>query len=191
MAKAVEQLSHYPPEKLIVVFGLDSLKEETYARLRVSDLPNALSMIKENIHYFLQYNQVNKLRTFIQIVKMKENNLELEEFYHYWQNQGVPIVIQKFNSYLNLMEDRSVVDLTPLDRIPCWHLQRDLEIFSNGDVPLCKQDMNCKMIIGNLTQDNIQTVWENNKKHYLLNYKEDYQQLGICKTCDEWYTYNF
>ncbi len=186
-----ENLSVYPPEKLIVIFGLDSLKEEIYQKLRISDETDVLSKVKENIAYFLQYHPVNKLRTFIQMIKMKENNLELEEIYTFWQKQGVPLVIQKYNTYLNLLEDRSVVDLTPLDRIPCWHLQRDMEIFSNGDVAVCKQDINGNLIIGNLIEQSVKEIWEKNKNNFIANYKEEYEKLAICKNCDEWYTFNF
>ncbi|MDD5067813.1 MAG: spiro-SPASM protein, partial [bacterium] len=164
--KAVaDKLSVFPAEKLTVIFGLDSLKEETYRALRKPDKEDAFKTVKENILYFIRRNDANKLRTFVQILKMKENNLELEEFYNFWQNQGIQVIIQKYNTYAGLLEDRSVVDLTPLDRIPCWHLQRDLQVFSSGDVPLCKQDVNASILIGNVRQESIRSIWEKMKKY--------------------------
>jgi hypothetical protein len=53
----------------------------------------------------------------------------------------VPIILQKQNVYLGRVEDRRYSDLSPVERIPCWHLQRDLFILSDGTVGFCKQDV--------------------------------------------------
>jgi len=187
----IKKLSSYPPEKLILVFGIDSLKKETYNKLRRSDKKDYFERVRKNVLDFINFNKNNKMRTFIQILKMKDNNLEIEEFYNFWHSQGVNVVIQKFNTYLKTIEDRSVVDLTPLDRFPCWHIQRDLEIFSNGDVCICKQDFNGQMIMGNFNKDSLQEIHDNLKRYFLLNYKERYNEIKICSKCEEWYTYNF
>ncbi len=189
--KMIKELSGYPAEKLVIVFGMDSLNSETYSRLRKSDDKGLFEKAKKNIIDFIEFNQSNKLRTFIQILKMKDNNLEIEDFYNFWHSRGVNVVIQKYNQYLDELDDRTVVDLTPLDRIPCWHIQKDMEIFSNGDVPVCKQDFNGKIKAGNAGESSIGDIWNNLKKYFLLNYKEKYDKIGICKECDEWYTYNF
>lgn len=189
--EVIKKLSEYPLDKLIIIFKLNSLNPETFLKLYPSSNSEELNKIKENILNFISFNEYNKYKTFIEIYKIKENNIELEDFYNFWQSKGVNIIIQKFNSYLGLLEDKSVVDLTPLDRIPCWHLQRDLEIFSNGDIPMCKQDIMEKHKIGNIKDDNVLTILKNLEKYYLLNFNEDFEKLPMCKDCDEWYTYNF
>lgn len=189
--EVIKKLSEYPLNKLIFIFKLNSLNPETFLKLYPSSNIEELNKIKENIINFISFNEFNKYRTFIEINKIQENNIELEDFYNFWQNKGVNIIIQKFNSYLGLLEDKSVVDLTPLDRIPCWHLQRDLEIFSNGDIPMCKQDITIKNKLGNINDNNMLNILKNLEKYYLLNFNEDFEKLPMCKNCDEWYTYNF
>lgn len=189
--KVAEKLSAYPPEKLTVVFGLDSLKDETFRLLRKTESKDALSVVKKNILDFISFRPDNRLRTFVQILKMKTNNLELEDFYRFWQEKGVNVIIQKFNSYLGLLEDQSVVDLTPLDRTPCWHLQRDLAVFADGSVPVCRQDVKREHIVGSLKEEGLSSVREKQKKFFLLNYRADYDAFPLCRNCDEWYTYNF
>ena len=186
----IKKLSQYPADRLILVFGMDSLNPKTYNTLRGADDKNIFETVKGNILKFIGFNEYNKSRTFVQILKMKDNNLEIEDFYNFWQSKGVQVVIQKYNHYLGKLEDRSVVDLTPLDRMPCWHIQRDMEIFSNGDVPICKQDLNGECT-GNAGDVSINEVWKKLNNYFLLNYKADYNKMEICKDCDEWYTYNF
>ena len=152
---------------------------------------DAFNKVMTNIMDFLKHNDYNKFRTFVQIRKVKENNLEIEDFYNFWKSKGAGVIIQKYNHYLNTLEDRSVVDLTPLDRQPCWHLLRDMEIFVNGDIPVCKQDFNGKMILGNAGENTIKDIWDKLKEYYILNYKEKFDKINICTSCDEWYTYNF
>lgn len=187
----IKELSSYPVDKLVLLFGMDSLNQETYNKLRKSSDKNIFEKVKNNIIDFIDFNEHNKFRTFVQILKIKDNNLEIEDFYNFWQARGVNVVIQKYNRYLDVLEDRSVVDLTPLDRLPCWHIQRDLEIFSNGDIPVCKQDFNGETIAGNAGQSSMNEIWEKLKVYFLLNYKEKYEKMHICKNCDEWYTFNF
>ncbi|MBU1078191.1 MAG: spiro-SPASM protein [Spirochaetes bacterium] len=187
----IKKLSAYPAEKLVLLFHLDSIIRETYYKLNKTDDKDALDKTVKNINEFINYNEYNRLRSFVQITKIKENNLEIEDFYNFWQSKGVQVVIQKYNGYLGALEDRSVVDITPLDRVPCWHLQRDLEILVNGDVPVCKQDFDGKIIVGNLGKDPVKGIWDKIKKFYLYNYKAEYNKLKICSSCDEWYTYNF
>lgn len=190
--KIIQKLSDYSIDRLTLLVGIDAITPGTYKRLRnSSDENDYYEIVKENIQKFLSYNEKNKLRTFVQILKINENKTEIEQFYQYWEKLIPNIVIQKYNNYLNLLDDRTIADLTPLDRFPCWHLQRDMEIFVNGDVPVCKQDINGKYIIGNLRNESIVQIWEKMLPFYIDNYKFNFKKLPDCKNCDEWYTYNF
>lgn len=189
--KVTEKLSQYPAEKLTVVFGLDSIRPDTFRQLRKPENPEALSVIMDNIMGFTGFHPANRSRTFVQILKMKANNLEIEDFYRFWQEKGVNVIIQKFNSFLGLLEDQSVVDLTPLDRTPCWHLQRDLVVVADGSVPVCRQDIKKECVIGNLKEEGLSSIREKQKKYYLHNYRGDFGAFPMCRNCDEWYTYNF
>ncbi len=184
-------LSQFPPDKLLIIFGLDAFKPETY-RLLKNQEKDIFEKVRNNIIKFLALKPENRLRTFVQIVKMNENKFEIEDFYNFWkQYVGENIIIQKYNSYVKKLPDRDPVDITPLERIPCWHLQRDLIILSDGKVPLCKQDINCEILLGDLNKEDLKTIWERQEKFFIKEYKKDFSQLPFCKECDEWYTFNF
>jgi len=185
--KIKQALSQYPPHKLQIIFKVDAVSQEVYSKLYEGEL----ELVKNNIESFLSLNEVNGQRTFLQFTKMKENIAEMEPFYRYWKGKGSQIIIQKYNSYAGVLENRTISDLTPLDRLPCWHLQRDLTVLADGTVPVCKQDFDGKIVLGNLIQNELKEILDKMLPFYLDNYSGEFKSLPLCSNCDEWYTYNF
>ncbi len=183
----VASFTTFMPSKLQVIFKIDAAHEQTYSAIR----GNAFSIMKTNIEKFIAASEQNRLRSFVQLTKLKENIDEMEDFFRFWEGKGVQVIIQKYNSYAGQLENRTVADLSPLDRMPCWHLQRDLHVFWDGNVPFCKQDFNARTLAGNLNVDSIQKIRDTVKTVYLANAKDKFDPYPLCNACDEWYTYNF
>jgi spiro-SPASM protein len=177
-----DYVSGLKAENLYLIFTVDAVREDTYAVIR----GKGLKRVQRNIRYLLSKWNHN---VYVQMVRMNVNEGEMLQFYDLWEKEGVHVIIQKYNSYLDLLTKRSESDLRPLDRQPCWHLTRDLVVFSNGDVPRCKQDINGDYNLGNLIEEDITTIWERNEKYYLQHCAGTYDES--CKVCDEWYTFNF
>ena len=98
-------------------------------------------------------------RVYIQIMKInetdefgKENDIKsyLDKYYDFWEGEKIPIILQKQNIYFGRIPDRRYSDLSPVKRTPCWHLQRDLYILSDGTVSFCKQDIDGETSYGNV-----------------------------------------
>ncbi len=124
-----------------------------------------------------------------QMIRMKDNEEELESFYRNWKETAGRVIIQKHDHFCRTVADRRVADLSPLSRMPCWHLKRDLSVLIDGSVPLCREDIYCTRGAGNLLSDGIQTVWKRLESVYLDHAAGRYE--GMCGNCDEYYTYNF
>ena len=124
-----------------------------------------------------------------QTIRMNENEAELEPFYRFWKELGVNVIIQKFDTFCKVLDDKQVADLSPFERRPCWHLKRDMYILSDGTVPLCKEDIFCKNVLGNAFSDSFDTI----RQKALIAYKEhlNCKYGGLCEFCDEYYTFNF
>ena len=86
-------------------------------------------------------------RLYVQIMKINETEPFLDAYYDFWEKHKIPIILQKQNTFLGRIQDRRYSDLSPLDRIPCWHLQRDLYITADGGVSFCKQDVDGAMLM--------------------------------------------
>ena len=125
----------------------------------------------------------------VQATRMKDNEWELHEFFSHWDGtDGARPLIQKYNSFAGRLPDRRVVDLSPLRRVPCWHLQRDMTVLVNGDVPRCFQDLDGEGIRGNVFSDTITTVWEAGEAEFAAHGRAAYPEM--CGRCDEYYTFN-
>lgn len=170
-------------DRLTVILALDSSDRKNYSKLRSVD---ELSRVEENAFQLLQKRPK---QTYIQILRLKENDEELDSYHKKWSAYPKQILLQKYNSYRGELMDRKAVDLAPLNRFPCWHLKRDLCILSNGTVPFCKQDIDGKKSVGNAFTESIHTLWKRLEIPFIRDHQGNIDPF--CKNCDEWFTYNF
>jgi spiro-SPASM protein len=169
-------------ENLHIIFEVDAVEPGTYEKIRGGDL----NKVERNIRYLLSKGVPN---IYVQMVRIEENENEMLKFFDMWEKEGAKPIIQKYNSYAGILPDLIKYDLSPLERMPCWHVQRDMVVLHDGSVPRCKQDINCLFPLGNLLQEDISDVWGRGEHLYLEHCNKNYDEL--CTKCDEYYTFNF
>jgi spiro-SPASM protein len=158
--------------------------------------PGTYEGIHGHDHYDTVVNNVLSLRDaadgrlYVQLMKINETEPFLDSFYDYWESQKVPVILQKQNTYLGRIPDRRYSDLSPLERVPCWHLQRDLYILSDGRVPFCKQDVDADHRKDSLLTSSLSEIWEKRRDSFINDYSKKYPASPDCSSCDEWYTFN-
>lgn len=170
--------------KITTIININGKDAETYTRLHGRDF---FERVKTNV---LALKESAGDRLYIQIMKINETEPYLDAYYDFWEKQSLPIILQKQNTFLGRITDRRYSDLSPLDRIPCWHLQRDLYVTADGSVSFCKQDVDGQHSSGNIRTDTIPNIWEIKKSAFINEYKKNYPAQPDCKLCDEWYTFN-
>ncbi len=178
-------LSSFPDEKLIVIVSLDVLNKDDYIKYKKKDL---FESVIDGIKTLMDLKKRNVL---IQVLNMKELSETVDSFYDFWKDNQDNILPRKYNSFSGQLPDKNAVDLSPLNRFPCWHIKRDMVIHYNGETGLCKQDINLSEKAGNVFNDNIETVWNKLADSYETHIKDKNGSFQLCKNCDEWYTYNF
>jgi spiro-SPASM protein len=169
-------------KNLHVIFDLDATTKETYTRIRDADL----NEVERNIRYLLDKDTPN---VYVQMVRMDQNEEEMLEFFKVWDKEAGGAIIQKYNSYLGTLPALSSADLSPLERVCCWHLLRDLVVFWDGRVPRCRQDISGGFILGNILSDPLPDIWKRGDTFWLQHCRKEYDEQ--CKRCDEWFTFNF
>ncbi|MCR4823487.1 MAG: spiro-SPASM protein, partial [Treponema sp.] len=169
------------------IIYLDSVEKSSYARLHScpeEDFEKVLASINILEKYFPDH-------VYPQFTRMKSNESQLESFYRFWSDKESPskgqLIIQKYNSVCSLLPDLKSADLSPVNRLPCWHLRRDMTILADGSVPLCFQ-LSFSENAGNLLTDGIQKVWSKIGSCLSSHIKNLSPNCGIC---DESYTFNF
>ena len=99
------------------------------------------------------------------------------------------MIIQKYDHFCGFLPDKRVTDLSPLKRLPCWHIKRDVNILINGDIYICREDLKRQYPLGNALEGNLQAAWQKGARYYHSHLKGELPD--ICRNCDEYYTYNF
>jgi spiro-SPASM protein len=172
--------------KIVIIVNLTTLKNNQYKNLYgtnandLNDILNKVNLLKAIL---------NPKSLYVQMIKIKEIESEIEDYFNYFEKLDIQVLLQKYNSYASRMPEKRVSDLTPIKRDFCWHLARDLYIQSNGDVSACKQVED--IVIGNIKNQTIQEIWNQNSKRFSYSFNDDYGKIDLpCLKCDEWYTFN-
>ena len=174
--------------KLVTIVNINGHDADTYKTLHGG---SHFERVLENVMSLKETIADGPSKIFVQVMKINETEPFLDSYYDFWEEKKVPIILQKQNTYLGRLEDRRYSDLTPLERTPCWHLQRDIYILNDGRVAFCKQDPDGKRAAGNITQEPISGIYAKKMEDYLGDYRGKYATSPDCSSCDEWYTFNF
>jgi radical SAM protein with 4Fe4S-binding SPASM domain len=98
-------------------------------------------------------------------------------------------IIGHFNNFCGQIEDRSVIDVTPLKRFFCRQLNTGVSILWNGDVVLCSQDFDGRCLLGNIKDQGLLEILDGERLREILqaHKNEKYDSLPLCTNCKEWY----
>lgn len=169
-----------------LIFNMNGYDEDTYRSIHRHD---SFTKVFNNI-IALREALNDGPQLYLQIMKINETEKFLDKYYDFWETYDIPIILQKQNTYLGKISDRRYSDLSPLERTPCWHLQRDLYILSDGRVGFCKQDIDGTYAKGSIENESLVDIWSHSKKYFLNDYQSNFATSPDCKSCDEWYTFN-
>lgn len=164
------------------IVSLDAASPALYGQLRGEGFAEALAAVEI-------LRELAPDTTWVQAVRMKENEEDLEVFFKTWKSRTEKVIVQKYDSFCGLLPERRVADLSPVTRPPCWHLLRDFPILLDGTVPLCREETGRGRVLGNAFAEDLAAIWERGAEVHRSHLRRDYP--GICARCDEYYTYNF
>jgi spiro-SPASM protein len=170
------------------IVSLDAQDPQRYREVRGAGYTEAVETAKTLMGLFPK-------DAYIQAVRVKGFEDDIEQFYRFWKAAGANIIIQKYDCFCGSLPALRAADLSPIKRRPCWHLMRDMPILIDGTIPLCREDLSIfggsrdKRIMGNMFEESLETIWSRSESVYREHCKEEY--AGMCAGCDEYYTYNF
>ena len=179
----LETLSQHPGAARIEwIVELDSDAAETYRTMRGDGFEEAHRLVSRLLPLFSGH-------VWPQTVRMGLNEPEMETFYKRWKEEAGRVIIQKHNDFGGRLERAKPSELSPWKRHPCWHLARDLAVFLDGSVVVCRDDFSKTMPLGNVWTDTLETIWEHGSGLFERHTREDWPE--VCQNCDEWYTFHF
>jgi spiro-SPASM protein len=126
---------------------------------------------------------------YVQALRVKGAEDDIEQFYRSWKDAGANIIIQKYDDFCGALPKLQATDLSPVRRQACWHLMRDMSVLIDGSVPLCREVSAGAAMLGNAFTEDLSIIWDRGAPLYREHCDNHYR--GPCAECDEYYTYNF
>jgi len=174
----ISDMEDFNKEKIIFVLKYDCYDEDTYNLIHpngnFSKVKNAYNLLKES-----------GFKVYKQVVRMNENEVEIEKYIK--TKTADDLLIKKYSTYCQSIPDKKVIDLSPLERIPCFHLRREINVKSNGKATICMYNINEE--IGDFNTEEISAILERLKIAYEENAECNYKDF--CVDCDDYYLFNF
>lgn len=170
----------------LLTLSFDAVTKNTYEKIRrISDFDIAY----QNIQRFLSLKAKSKSApyTVIQMIYLKENAQEAKDFLVKWQDSGANAVrIKPYFNYPGLDNYLGGVPRkmeSPLK--PCLLLWRQLTIYWDGTVVPCCQDFLSGKVIGDVNQDSIMDIWDDEGmiKMRQVHAQGGGHNLSLCKDC--------
>lgn len=165
-------------DNIIVVIKLDAYTEATYNKINRGGDFNRVKKSYEIL-------KKSQLKVYKQTIRMLENENEIEMFIK--NKEADDLIIRKYSTFCGTIADKKVVDLSPLERIPCFHLRREIFINAKGKIMLCHFCLNED--ICDITDKGIKYAIKKLELEYIENAKNNYKEC--CKKCDDYYIFNF
>lgn len=170
----------------ILNMSLDSLKKETYEKIRGLSFEDVTKNINKIIEEKKRRGAKAPVLTIV-FVGQDLNNHEKEEFFDHWRNKGI--------DKLDYNPDNRIIEIAGLRGIfdargrytsyPCQLLWKKLVVLSSGKVALCCMDYEGEYAIGDFKIQTLKEIWESDRaknfREMHLNFKGD--KLDICKKC--------
>ncbi|MDR0386804.1 MAG: spiro-SPASM protein [Treponema sp.] len=185
-----------PRGPLSWIVSLDAATAERYGEIRGPGFEEAVGTAGTLLSLFPK-------DTYVQAVRLRGAEDDIETFYRSWKERGANIIIQKYDDFCRFLPEKQAADLSPVKRHPCWHLMRDMHILIDGRVPQCREDVAALGrdgtrdggILGNVFSDSVsneeplEKIWSGGENLYREHCSGCYK--GICGECDEYYPFNF
>ena len=172
--------------KIQFIVRLSTLKKDRYKFFYNNE---EWDTIDQNIQL---WEKNTNYKIFIECLRIKENEDEIDDFMNRFKDTPLQVILQKYNSYINLLPERRIANFNPLHRDFCWHLVRDLYLNVHGHIPICKQDPYTTLApYIDYQNSNLVEVLKKTKSYVQASVREEYKKLPMpCEKCDEWYTFN-
>jgi spiro-SPASM protein len=178
----LETLAAGRPQNLDWIVELDSDDPSTYRTVRGEGFDEAQAFTRRLLTLFPG-------RVWPQTVRTTLNEGEMESFHKHWKEEAGRVILQKHNDFGGRLPRAKPSDLSPWKRHACWHLARDLSVFLDGTVVVCRDDFDRTQVLGNAWTEDLPVVWDRGNPPFGLHVRE--QWPGVCRNCDEWYTFHF
>lgn len=171
-----------------ITFSVDGASKETYENIRIG---LKYDVIEKNILHFLKMKkEMNKrIHVTMQMVINNDNMHEVSRYKELWGDKADRIFIKKAHNFLVQKTSIHGGELTEKQLSRCMQPFYLMLFYWNGDVALCCWDYDNLVGMGNIENDSILTIYNNDKFKEIRNAMESKSCKDIkpCNACSQIY----
>lgn len=166
-----------------IYISFDAATEEVYKKIRPG---LEFSMVEKNILSLVKAkakSKTNKPEIILSFVESSLNTREVDKYIRKWKDKVDHISISLIHNWTGDIEFEESSNEGRRD--PCRLLWTDMVISWNGDVPLCCNDYENKVLLGNINERSIQEIWSGLQLEQIRQWhlEKDFTKSLICKNC--------
>ncbi|MFH1888555.1 MAG: radical SAM protein [Candidatus Omnitrophota bacterium] len=172
-----------------VYISFDAFTEGTYKKIR----PNLdFDKVKQNILDLIDRRNKNEKNSPLIVLSFVENDInknEVQSYINYWKGKADYVSVSLAHNWTGDMPGCPVADGSFRD--PCRLLWTDMFILYNGDVALCCNDFDGRIIIGNVKERSIRDIWSGERLGGIRreHIRRNFGAVNVCKDCN--YNYHY
>ena len=173
-----------------IVFSIDAGNKEAYARSRPGlDWDKMVCNIAEFMRIKVEKGSLIKTQT--SFIPHIHNQDSLPDYYRLFNSLGILDVggggIVNIGGMVDAKKLRLGGQYTKgnIDA-PCWRVFRDIDIMSDGRVCVCCQDVQGKLVLGDLNKETLPEIWQGEKFETVrkVHLSMNRESIPHCKDCD-------
>ncbi len=169
-------------------FSVDGASEETYQKNRVG---GKFVTVLENMKKVVAAHKNKKTCIEWQFIALRNNEHEIEKARELAKEIGVHFFVKGFRETDSKLAPANPHYRAQFHRKPCTDIYHQLGIYWNGDIVPCCYDVDGKEIMGNLLEQDLKTIWHNEKyinfrKNVAKSKMNSHIEPDICKSCLRW-----
>lgn len=166
-----------------IYISFDAVTELTYKKIRPGlDFSNVerniLCLVREK-----KRKKSPKPKILLSFVESKDNFLERKKYVNKWKNLVDGISVSFLHNWGGSMKEEMAQN--EFKRDPCRLLWTDLVVSWNGDVPLCCNDYENAIILGDVGKQSLKEIWSGEKLKKIREFhrRKLFDKITICKDC--------
>jgi radical SAM protein with 4Fe4S-binding SPASM domain len=171
-----------------LVFSLDAVSPGAYKKIRIG---SDYDLVHRNIdHYFETRARTGRKgpTTVAQLILMKNNQDEVEEFRRRWSDVFDVVTIRPLASLGQQSKAFKKIHVHYYDqpRTVCSNPWTSMFVFWDGKVVRCADDVDASQAVGDLNHQSVYEVWTGDAFNAVRDQLRRNEPTGPCVNCQEW-----
>lgn len=172
----------------LIRFSVDGASEETYQQNRVG---GRFERVYENMKKVALAHKGKKTRIEWQFLVLKNNEDEVEVAKKMASEIGIHFFTKGYRESVPELAPENPDYRSSYHKKPCRDIYHQIGIYWNGDVVPCCYDVDGKEIMGDLLEQGLEDIWNNERYREFRGRVDNFKKSpdkepGICRNCLRW-----